>query len=227
MVMLPHRRKAFRRVGFNPATYAGVALWGGARYLAPMADNSTVSSVADLSGNGRTATGNPLSSPAYRVAGAVSGVALPVLSFNGSPLATSAFSIGQPFSLAVVARAASSSSNQGVLGGGAQWVGISSRTNAMWLPYALGSLVHVGNALSWSVLVAVFNGASGFVYVNGVKTSGQFGTGGMTNGIRIGSWNGPNEPFSGHIGEWVAWDAALTDQNAAAACSSLQSDWGL
>lgn len=218
--------------GFDPADYGTVALWGGARYETSYANNDAVPSVADFSGNSRTASqGTSAAQPTFKAAGEVAGVSLPVLYFDGGyVLNTASFAtLTQPYTLAFVAKSATTAANNSPFGSneGSSYTGISARTSATWLAYANGAGFTGGTSTSWSVVVVVFNGSSSFMYVNGTKTTGDASTRSFVSGAAIGAWRSNYEKFNGHIGEWALWSEGLSDGEAAAACAALQSDWGL
>lgn len=214
---------------FDPADYGTVALWGGARYETSYADNDAVGTLADFSGNSRTATqGTAAAKPTFKAAGSVSGVSLATLYFDSSDyVPTTSFAQSQPFTIAVVARSATTAANNTAIGSSSGFVGVAARTTGSWLSYAGGGITYYGTSTGWSVIVSVFNGASSFTYVNGSKSTGSYGAGGISGGVSIGAWNTGSEKFNGHIGEWVVWSGALSDTDAAAACAALQADWGL
>ena len=217
---------------FDPADYGAVALWGGARYETGYANNDSVSSVADFSGNSRTASqGTAAAQPTFKAAGEVAGVSLPVLYFDGGDvLNTASFTtLTQPYTVAFVAKSATTAANNSPFGSneGTSYTGISGRTTATWLAYANAAGFTGGTSTSWSVVVVVFDGSSSFMYVNGTKTTGNASTRSFVSGAAIGAWRATFEKFNGHIGEWVLWSEGLTDGEASAACAALQSDWGL
>lgn len=212
---------------FNAANYGTVALWAGERYGSG-ADGSAVSSQTDYSGNSRTLTQAVGAAQPTRKTTGVTGVTLPVAQFDGGDvLNTSSFTQAQPLTIALVCRSTDGANINNPCGTVAGFsCGISARADATWLAYA-GAGISFGTSTSWSVIVAVFDGASSFVYVNGSKTTGNPGTGGFSAvGFQEGAW-ATSQNFLGYIGEVVMWNGALSDANAAAACASLRTDWGL
>lgn len=218
---------------FNPATYGAVALWGAARYETGYANNDAVGGVSDFSGNSRTATQSTAAAkPTFKAAGQVAGVSLPVLYCDGGDrLNTASFSaVASPYTIAFVAKSATTAASNAAFGSNdpSNYIGVAARPSGKWLAYANGGIdLEGGTTTTWSVVVAVFDGASSFMYVNGAKTTGSPGTGTFSNGASIGAWRTTYEPFNGHIGEWVLWSEALTDSEASAACSALRTAWGL
>lgn len=213
---------------FDPTGYGlSVNGWWAPRKESGFADNDAIGSLTDWSGNSRTATqGTSTAKPTYKTG--VSGVSLPVSYHDGGDYLTStSFTQAQGYTMALVAKSASGGANNAPFGSAAGYTGLCARSDGKWLAYAGGSTTTYGTSTSWSVIVAVFNGASSFIYINGTKTSGSFGTSSLSSGVALGAWNGLGEPFVGHIGEWVLWSGAMSDANAAAACAALQTQWGL
>lgn len=215
--------------GFNPADYGPVALWSGARYETRFANNDSVDSLADFSGNGRTASQPTIGArPIWKAAGTVSGINIPVTYHDGGDfLATIGLVIPQPYTIGIVARSATAGAVNSVIGSGAGYTGISARNNGQWLSYAGVLSLYHGTTTNWTTAVAVFDGASSFVYDNGTKTTGDTGSYQLYGGIVLGAWNGGAEAFNGHVAIWVVWSDRLTDAQAAAACQKMREDSGL
>lgn len=76
------------------------------------------------------------------------------------------------------------------------------------------------------VMVAVVNGASSSVILNGVTTNGNPGTNGF-GGIRLSSRNTGGDPYIGHICELLIFSGAHTDAQTQLMTGYLNSKWGL
>jgi hypothetical protein len=214
---------------FNPNNYGLTAGGWWAPYKETgFADNDAIGTAVDFSGSSRNATQATVAArPTYKTG--VSGVSRPVAYFDaGDFLATPGITQSQPITLVVVARASSLLANTTPFGVEGRYVGIAARTTGQWLIYThTAGFVAAGPTTNWCAVVAVLNGASSFVYVNGTKTSGSASAEGILPGysLCLGKWNGEN--FLGHAGEWIYYPGAMTDSNAAALCAKLQADWGL
>ena len=212
---------------FDPDSYGLTALrWYSTRTETGYGNGDSVGTMTDggsASDNATQATST--AKPTWT--SSVSGVPHPVLAFDGGDnLRTSSFTLAQPFTLVFVAKSTTTAANNTAIGSVSGFVGVAARTTGQWLQYSGGSLVYAGTSTDWTVIVAVFDGASSFVYANGTKSTGSPGAVGISGGMDLGAWNG-GERFVGYGGEWILYSGAMTDGNAAALCSDLQTAWGL
>ena len=76
------------------------------------------------------------------------------------------------------------------------------------------------------VMVAVVNGASSSIILNGVTTTGNPGTNSF-GGIRLSSRNTGGDPYIGHICELLIFSGAHTDAQTQLMTGYLNSKWGL
>ena len=173
-----------------PAEASGLYSWHEADAITPQADDTTLGSWADGSGNGYTLTqATEAAKPRYRTA-RVNG--LPSVQFNGAQTIRSATLTARSatgWCVAVVKFDATASDGH-VLDGQS-----SSARSILGVSAATGVFMQQGAALAsnlaapqpWAVWAAVFNGATSVLYLNGVQVAaGNAGTQ-LPNAVHMGA----------------------------------------
>jgi hypothetical protein len=218
----------------SPLDIPGCQFWYDASQIVGLNDADPVATWSDLSGNARHATQATAGKrPLYRT-NIVNG--LPIIRFDGvdDNLAATGFTLNQPSTIvAVFVQRMDPAGNKGLLDGASAdysrylFVGGSGNTLGV---YAGGTPIN-GPTLTVGAAyyaVAIFNGASSSVRVNGgTATSGNAGSSGAS-GITIGSANNGAGGEYGQFdfGEIFAYNSALSadyiaDINAYAALKWL------
>lgn len=212
---------------FDPTIYGLTTQgWWAARLESGLVDNDPIASLTDNSGNGRTVSqGTSSWRPTYKTG--VSGVSLPVAYFDGGDYLQATYTQAQSFTIACVAKCSGGAVYEAIVAGSPNDAGVYGwNSGSAWATYA-GSSFTYGTKSSWTVIVSVFNGASSFAYHNGTKVTGSPGATSISTLLLLGAGYGAGSKLTGYIGEAVIWSGAMSDANAAAACASIQSTWGL
>lgn len=190
-----------------------------------------VSQLNDLSGNGRHAT---QSSAGLRpTTGTRTQNGLNVLDHAADYLVIPSLTLAQPVTIALVAQRDGTSGN-GYLGTQTDGIGGTSDrltlvANSFNLTASAGTnLVYGAFGTSWCLIVAVYNGASSELYVNGsLVASGNAGTG-INNArpMRLGRVDGSAD-FDGGIGETLIIPGAITSGDRSDLDTYAIAKWGL
>lgn len=210
------------------AVQAAVAGWsppsGTVIYLKPdtlgLSDTDPISTWVDQSGSGNDVTSTSTNRPLYRT-GIING--LPVVRFDGSndllERVPGSFTLAQPFTAALVVRFASFPGFS-VLFDSQVTTPCTVYTDAgnrLVLNATSDVTDGVRSTATTYTVVAVFNGASSKMYVNGgaAAVSGNPGSNGL-NGIRLGLSRSSGAALAADLGDVVVCNSALglTDINS-------------
>lgn len=174
-----------------------------------------VQSIADLSGNGRTATQpTALLRPGYTASGGGGGKGF-VISTTGNWLITSALTIPQPVEVFVIGRMTTQA------GGNAYLIDFGTNINILFQQGGLASLQQYSGTLGATGAITLnqdfladgfYSGAASQLAINGgsfaVADAGA--TGSTATGITLGNAGGGGGGFQGRISRWVAISRAAT-----------------
>lgn len=190
-------------------------------------DGAAIDTLTAIAGSGTVTQGTAANRPTYIATGGPS--SLPCWRFDGTDrLDSSAMTISQPLTLAVICkRTGSTSLNRSPLGAAGTYNGLVS-VNAGSSPNTFG--IYAGAATapsttvalnSWVIVVAVMNGSSSKLFVNGASAvTGNPGTAGTTSsGYSVGAWF--NQPWLGDICAAAVFNAALSDSEV----GDLRTHW--
>ena len=230
---------ASRRPTFTPASIAGLTLWLKADVGAyqdsggttPCTNGTTVAVWKDQSGNGNDASQVTGAARPTFTTGELNG--LPGVVFNDSPptyLATSAFSLPQPCTVAFLAKTL----NGSILQYYADGTSLNTR-NVLLDPNDTTMSLYAGAVASattpaqtsFFAAIAVFNNASSVINVMGTETTGL--NPGATNGagVTVGAGAGGTSALKGPMVEVVAYNSALTSGQRAQLMSYLRTRGGI
>lgn len=212
--------------GFNPLSISGLEGWWDAADASTVTIATGVSEWRDKSGNGRHAsqgTGN--NQPDYT--GTLNG--RKIITFDGTndSLATTSFSVSQPYSLIMVARRTG--------GGVANFydrldAGPSLGTFAgLFFIFVTSGLNGPAQDTNYHIFHAKHNGAASvFRFDKADFATGNPGTAALNAGIRFGARSdGAGNFLAGSIAEILFYSKILTDAEQAAAETYLSNKWAV
>jgi hypothetical protein len=205
---------------------AGYVAWYDASQITGQADNTTLSSWPDLSGNGNNlSTTTPATYYSSTAGKPVNGK--PAVWFNTSSYSLGAFSRAQPYTLAYVVKADTTSGTRILLNSNAGNTTFSN--TGTWRFYG-GVSLDSGVSLDTAThaVFAVANGASSTIQVDATAVTGNAGGGGIggaTNYVGSNNSVGGN-PWSGAICEIFIYPSALSAGNITSLRNYFRSKWG-
>lgn len=223
------RRVRMAKRGFSPLSIPwATAFWAsGPDFLALGAsDGSTLQTWPDEVASLDATNAASIRWPTYRASVAALNNR-PALEFiTDDTLATASFtSLGQPNTVAVIAKAASTSGSPDIVDGSASarhQIGVRSGS---WEAFA-GSVLSGGTAdTSGHLFIATYNGGSSSLQVDGSTSSGAAGAQAIDR-IALGGDIAGTEFFNGHIGFYGLIHRALTTQEKADMRAFAQSFYG-
>lgn len=196
---------------WTPALLASLTCWLKADAITGLNDGDAVATWTDVSAGSHSVTqGTPLNRPVYKV-NIVNGK--PVVRFNGATptwLATGAFTFNQPatvFAVAILSASGTYCYSDSL----AQYYRsmYSSSQTTLNISGATNLAATVTNLTTWSILLGIYNGASGLASYNGTTTSGDVGSN-AASGITIGAFGNDTSGMTGDMAEWGACTTALS-----------------
>lgn len=192
-----------------------------------LSDGDAIATLTSVYGAATITQGTAAARPIYKASGGSGGLAY--WQFDGvNDQISGAITDTQSFTLAVICkRTGSAANNKTPIGDSGSYAGVSSRSaggspNTIGL-YAGSAVAPTGlNAIgTWYLIVAVFNGASSQIYINGAAAAtGSPGTAGVGTGMCLGQWGGI-EFWTGDICAAAMFNTALSG----AEVDSLRTYW--
>lgn len=170
--------------GFSPDQIAGLEAWYAADSLTGLNDNDLVTTLSDLSGNGRHATqSNALKRPIYRT-NIINGK--PIIMGSGYTRALSttfSSALPQPVTWFVVTR---------ILGDGSVIDSVTStprqrldRNSAIFRMHGSSNVLAGGNTTAFRYVTMHYNGSSSYLRVNGTQVATGFPGSDVLNGVTL------------------------------------------
>lgn len=212
----------------NPADLDNVRVWFDAASIEGLADGDAVSQWDDLSGAGRHATqADSARRPLYK-----RDRAFPVVRFDGTndAMQTAAWaSHAQPISLAVACYPAADSAVRNLLDAGVALPSVAGRidTNAAnrWrLNFGSSVLGATAQPGALAIILAVANGASSVLTVDGATATGNANTGAST-GLTLGATRVLGSFYKGDIAEVIQVDGMLSADQRDGLAEYLRERW--
>jgi hypothetical protein len=212
----------------SPPPVAGYTAWWDASQITGHADNTSLTSWADSSGNSHNLTTVDGTAPIYYASTAGKTVnGLPAVWFASGGLYTAAMTLNQPFTIAAVCESTVVGGAYGVVGGNGGNTGLSLISG----PFRL----YAGNTLAATVpgdtnLHAAFgvaNGGSSVVQVDSTSTSGNAGSNFLasSSAVYLGELSASTYPWSGPICEVLIYPSALSGAQISSLLSYFQAKW--
>lgn len=217
---------------FVPTSIAGLAAWYDADAMPVVADGAALSQWDDESGNARHVTqATGANQPTYRTA-VLNGK--PVLRFDGSTdyMDVAFTALAQPNTIFLVAKSTGAVTNRQAFD--SQRGGIDTARNTLyasgggfWAMYGGGAEVVSSTSVDAAAvqITGLFNGGSSVLRRDGAQiASGNSGTQGC-GGIRVGSYNGSSNFWSGDVAEILVYNAALSSTDRDSVEAYLRGKW--
>lgn len=210
---------------FSPTDIAGLKLWLDASQIVGLNDGDAVATWTDLSGNSNNATQATASKqPTYQT-NEVNGK--PAVQTDGvDDFIRSTFATSQPFTRFSV-WSVSLPGGPHILGGVTANVALFNpgANNVQEFAGAFGPTAGVASS-TWVLVVECYDGATSFIEVGGVRTTGNPSTG-SPGGVTIGADNGGGANSSGKFAEVLHYDGRVSDGDISTLVTYLNTKYGL
>ncbi len=189
-----------------------------------------VSQLYDQTGNGHhlvQATGG--NQPALNLACIGSGTLQPCLHFSVTPYMTVSATIVQPFTFSVVAERTSNLLTQSNIfvdaGNGIYFNNAANQIQSFFNTGFVNTAASVADS-TFHGIQFVGNAASSSFVIDGVTTTGNWGSNGYTTTIALGASSAGGGPLGGDISEAGIWLSSLSGANLTALNSNQHVFWG-